>query len=414
MQLDLTETLVQIAGSFNLGVCRLSAGGELEGNFDGGIRAWMQAGFDEKGYLLEVSQKLEEGVLAHLTDRFGCRLLFFRAEDFLFSFGPYLDAPNTRRIAEALWQKLEPEAPDRGREGIDSLFEYRSTLPVVYDEGALLRVFQRVGAPLNGGKPLSLREWEEPLNPVPSAASSGSREEWYEQSMAASMIERRYRAENTWLDAVLTGDEEKAFGALRDLSRYQLPGRFDSLRGRQNLLIIFNTLLRKNLERAGIHPAFIDEISRTYSKRIESCINPREVQAIRREMVAGYCRLIRETAVKGYSPLIQGVMNDGLLHLDGDASPCSLAQRAGVSESYLATRFKAETGMTLSRWLRLRRIGRAKALLTRGDLSTSQVAEQVGILDVSYFIRLFKRETGLTPGEYRAGLRRGGNPESKK
>lgn len=414
MEIDLTETLVQIAGSFNLGVCRLISDGELEGHFDGGIRAWIRPGFNEKEYLLAVVDKLEEGTLVHLVDRFGCRILFFQAEGTLFCFGPYLDAPNTRRIAETLWQKLETEVPDRGTEGIDSLFEYRSTLPVVSDEGALLRVFQRVGAPLNHGKPLLLREWEEPFSPVPSASSSESREERYEQSMAASMIEQRYRAENAWLDAVLTGDEEKAFGALRDLSRYQLPGRFDSLRGRQNLLIIFNTLLRKNLERVGIHPAFIDEISRTYSKRIESCINLREVQVVRREMVSGYCRLIRETAVKGYSPLIQGVMNDGLLHLDGDASPRSLAERAGVSESYLATRFKAETGMTLSRWLRLRRIGRAKALLIRDELSTSQVAEQVGILDVSYFIRLFKRETGLTPGEYRAELRREGNMESKK
>ena len=86
-------------------------------------------------------------------------------------------------------------------------------------------------------------------------------------------------------------------------------------------------------------------------------------------MVSAYCRLVREAEARGYSPLIQGVMGDGLLHLDGDASPRTLALRAGVSESYLATRFKAEVGMTLSRWLRLKRIGRAKELLEREDLS---------------------------------------------
>ena len=75
--------------------------------------------------------------------------------------------------------------------------------------------------------------------------------------------------------------------------------------------------------------------------------------------------LVRAAAARGYSPLIQGVMGDGLLPLDGDASPRTLALRAGVSESYLATRFKAEVGMTLSRWLRLKRIGRAKELLER-------------------------------------------------
>ena len=123
-------------------------------------------------------------------------------------------------------------------------------------------------------------------------------------------------------------------------------------------------------------------------------------------MVSAYCRLVREAEARGYSPLIQGVMGDGLLHLDGDASPRTLALRA-------ATRFKAEVGMTLSRWLRLKRIGRAKELLEREDLSASQVAEQVGILDVSYFIRLFKRETGMTPGEYRARQRQEKNGGGK-
>ena len=36
MQIDLMNTLVQLAGSFNLNVCRLSPGGEPEGQFDGG------------------------------------------------------------------------------------------------------------------------------------------------------------------------------------------------------------------------------------------------------------------------------------------------------------------------------------------------------------------------------------------
>ncbi len=414
MQIDLMNTLVQLAGSFNLNVCRLSPGGEPEGQFDGGIRAWMEPGFDEKGYLLAVAEGLERGLLYHLADRFGCRFLFLKAEEGLFSFGPYLDAPNTRAAAEALWRKLGGTEADG--EGVDSLFEYRSTLPVVADEGALIRAFQRIAAPLGKGEPLPLRAWEEPSGlsaARPSVNPEERRQERYEQSMAASMIERRYRAENAWLDEVLTGDTEKAMAAMRELARYQLPGRFDSLRGRQNLLIILNTLLRKDIERAGIHPAFIDEISREYSRRIEGCISLRELGALRAEMVSAYCRLVREAEARGYSPLIQGVMGDGLLHLDGDASPRTLALRAGVSESYLATRFKAEVGMTLSRWLRLKRIGRAKELLEREDLSASQVAEQVGILDVSYFIRLFKRETGMTPGEYRARLRQEKNGGGK-
>ena len=119
-------------------------------------------------------------------------------------------------------------------------------------------------------------------------------------------------------------------------------------------------------------------------------------------MVRRYCALVRSYAVKGYSPLIQQVMNDVFLHLDGEISLHALAGRAGVSDSYLSARFKEETGETLSQWVRGRRVERAKELLSRENPSIAQVAEQVGVLDVSYFIRLFRRETGMTPGEYRA------------
>ena len=119
---------------------------------------------------------------------------------------------------------------------------------------------------------------------------------------------------------------------MRELARYQLPGRFDSLRGRQNLLIILNTLLRKDIERAGIHPAFIDEISREYSRRIEGCISLRELGALRAEMVSAYCRLVREAGARGYSPLIQGgdggrSAPPGRGRLPPDAGPAGRGQR---------------------------------------------------------------------------------------
>lgn len=43
----------------------------------------------------------------------------------------------------------------------------------------------------------------------------------------------------------------------------------------------------------------------------------------------------------------------------------------------------------------------AKALLERGELRVQDVAEEVGVHDVKYFSRLFKKAAGLTPGEYR-------------
>ncbi len=424
MQQSVMRTLAIIAGSYNIGFhlyrpdYSLSWGqdGE-EGSFDGGIRAWCLDGYDERGYLESLCKRLRAGELMKLNDSFGCRYLLLRVSDeeypqaAFMTVGPYLERPNseerTRELADNLgWQS----------ERAHSLYEYRNTVPAVRDEEAFILLFRRLAAPVarctdkQEYRLLSLVQLsEENLR----QQSMPTRDQQYEQSMAASMIRQRYQAENTLLDAILTGDPERVGHVLQQMTRYQLPGRFDSLRGSQNQAIILNTLCRKDLERAGVHPAYIDEISRQFSDGIEACVTMQETALLQRKMVQAYCDLVRTHSVKGYSPLIQQVMNDIFLHMDGEFSLHSLAERAGVSDSYLSARFKEETGDTLSKWIREKRIDRAKGLLLRDSLTIAQVAEQVGILDVSYFIRLFRKEIGMTPGEFRAKAQSGGEYEGK-
>ena len=63
--------------------------------------------------------------------------------------------------------------------------------------------------------------------------------------------------------------------------------------------------------------------------------------------------------------------------------------------------FKKETGLPFSEFVRKRRIESAKSLLRDTDLSASEIAETLAFSSQSYFIRIFKAETGMTPGAYR-------------
>lgn len=78
-----------------------------------------------------------------------------------------------------------------------------------------------------------------------------------------------------------------------------------------------------------------------------------------------------------------------------------LASRLATSERTLARRFRRATGEAPLRYLQAVRIRAAKLLLETEDLSIDAVTEQVGYGDVSAFRELFKRETGLSPREYR-------------
>ena len=78
-----------------------------------------------------------------------------------------------------------------------------------------------------------------------------------------------------------------------------------------------------------------------------------------------------------------------------------LLEEIDVPERSLKRRFKAATGSTLIEYLQNLRIEEAKRLLELGELPIDAVSEAVGYLDISFFRRLFKRLTGLTPGQYR-------------
>lgn len=78
-----------------------------------------------------------------------------------------------------------------------------------------------------------------------------------------------------------------------------------------------------------------------------------------------------------------------------------LASRFGFSERNLKRRFTLATGLAPHLYLQKVRIDRAKKLLISGALSVQQIAHQVGYENVSYFIRLFQREAGDTPAQWR-------------
>ncbi len=77
------------------------------------------------------------------------------------------------------------------------------------------------------------------------------------------------------------------------------------------------------------------------------------------------------------------------------------AEEAGISENYLSRLVKQATGRSVGAWIDIVRIQRAKRLLSGTTLSIIDIAAAVGVEDQSYFSRLFKKETGMTPSAFR-------------
>ncbi len=78
-----------------------------------------------------------------------------------------------------------------------------------------------------------------------------------------------------------------------------------------------------------------------------------------------------------------------------------VVEMATIPERTLKRRFKSATGCTLIGYLQNLRIEEAKRLLENEQLPVDEISAESGYSDASFFRRLFKRLTGLTPSEYR-------------
>jgi len=79
----------------------------------------------------------------------------------------------------------------------------------------------------------------------------------------------------------------------------------------------------------------------------------------------------------------------------------ALAEMVSVSPSYLFRIFRKRMGVTPVHYRNVVRVEKAKHLLLDGTLRLDEIAGRVGYEDVRYFARVFKKETGASPGEYR-------------
>ena len=88
-------------------------------------------------------------------------------------------------------------------------------------------------------------------------------------------------------------------------------------------------------------------------------------------------------------------------YADPDFSMSHLAQRLHLSENYISTLYKKETGCTISASIDAVRMEHAKALLRDPRNRISDVSRMVGIENTDYFSRRFRLYTGQTPSAYR-------------
>ncbi len=212
----------------------------------------------------------------------------------------------------------------------------------------------------------------------------------------------RYRQTDQLRMYIREGNEHAARQVMNERFREGRPGRLsDELTELKYDLVLLCGLMGQSLRESGIEDLHLERIHTSSLRRIESAASPDECRSLAPELAKDYCSLSRLQSFHNYPPLIKEI----ILAVDMDlARPLTLsyfAEMLNVNSSYLSGLFKKKTGISLTEYITTRRVLRAADLLLTSQLPIKTIAEQVGIADVHYFSRVFKKETGQTPRQYR-------------
>lgn len=74
-----------------------------------------------------------------------------------------------------------------------------------------------------------------------------------------------------------------------------------------------------------------------------------------------------------------------------------------LNPGYLSKVFKRGTGTTVTKYITDLRISKSRQMLDSGNYTISEIAAATGFNDYFYFLKTFKKATGVTPRQYQLG-----------
>lgn len=331
-----------------------------------------------------------------ITDPFACNYFLFPEpdEDSCRLIGPYLSELMSASSIGKISEKMRLSA-----NGYDTLVQYYPALPKVNDTTLFESILKIICNELYGADGYQIRTWTSEFQSPGQTSGKQTRKLFAE-------IERRYERERLMMAGIAEGNEEKVSSVLSSLSMYGFESRSTSLfRDMKNYSIVLNTLFRVAAAGSGVHPQTIDRISRDISLRIENAASQNDLRNIRDLMVRQYCQAVRtdQPPVKNLQ-----IRRAKAWIAENFNQPLTLSKTAmalNLSETYLSALFHEETGQTFSEYVRHYRCTAAASLLESTRMSVSEIARYCGIDDSSYFTRIFRRETGMSPLAWRKAHR---------
>ena len=234
-------------------------------------------------------------------------------------------------------------------------------------------------------------------------------EEWYETELKSRELETLHRpptVEYSFSTAVKTGDMETVVANCKEDAFIHLEGTGvlsrNALTNIKYHFVVTAAMLTRYCIDGGLEPEQAYRLSDFYILKMDTCTTVRQIADLHHEMAkdfTGKMVLQKKSSILS-KPVVQCV--DYIYsHIKERITVAMLAEYTGLSESYLSRVFKQNLGISISDYIREKKIEKATHLLRYSDKSIIDIANYLSFSSQSHFIQTFENFTGMTPKKYR-------------
>ncbi len=170
----------------------------------------------------------------------------------------------------------------------------------------------------------------------------------------------------------------------------------------KNTFIVTVTLAARAAIRGGLDPNDALTLSDLYIQKAEHMSTENDIRNLQIRVIEDYTERVEKLHIgSGSSALVLDVANYIQHHISEPISVDDIAASLFMSRPYLSTKFKKETGRTLTDFILESKVEEGKKLLARTNKSLPSISAYLGFSSQSHFTRIFGKYAGMPPAEYR-------------
>lgn len=209
--------------------------------------------------------------------------------------------------------------------------------------------------------------------------------------------------EENIINCIESGNEKGVMGILSELTGKNLSGQSSNVDIKRFLFYNLLSTYKKATEKVQYNSQkinyFLNRIKKADSESADECIE--ELCAAMLE-VCGFANEVKQSDADEIAINVERYISDNFADVNLNLN--TIADCFGISRQTISKKFSAAYGKKVGDYISDVRINEGKKLLEKLNINISDAAVLVGYADSNSFIRAFKKQCGITPGQYRKNI----------